>query len=599
MPTPDLVAEICVWKNIMNKRFTTLMTTLILSVFFAISASAYDVEVDGVYYKVIKKGKIAKVTAGDYTYSYKGSIVIPPSIVVDGVECKIIEIEDGAFYYSSISSVKIPNTVTKIGNCAFCKSSIMEIEIPNSVKEIGYRTFYECNYLNSIKLPNSIKAIGDEAFMNCQYLDIISFPNSLEHIGNKAFMNCPTITYITIPNSVISIGESAFEDCTGLYSVSLSNSMKRISNRLFYGCGCLYSVNIPNSIISIGELAFGLCVKLDNLLIPSSVINIEKRAFSNCTALKSLDIPISVTSIGESAFEFCDKINSLKISNSIDSIKKNAFFGCNKIPTVIIPNSVTSIGNYAFSCCENITKLYLPSTLNEIGDAAFGYCKNLSEIYCYAESIPNLGKEIFESNNIEKITLYVPESSYEYFKKTAPWSSFGNIKVLKNTDYYKERTEMPILSYKDGQLQFICHTDNTQCFYNITVSDDTKEEISLSNNIVQLSRCYDITYYAVSEGHPKSENSLVKLYWLPSSGKIEIDSGLNPLKMKGLFVTCSNGIISIFGLYDGDNVEFYSIDGVMLGKKKSANGKVDISLHNNIETLIIKTRLGNIKIFSK
>ena len=69
--------------------------------------------------------------------------------------------------------------------------------------------------------------------------------------------------------------------------------------------------------------------------------------------------------------------------------------------------------------------------------------------------------------------------------------------------------------------------------------------------------------------------------------------------MKGLFVTCSNGIISVFGLYDGDNVEFYSIDGVMLGKKKSANGKVDIALHNNIETLIIKARLGNIKIFSK
>ena len=38
------------------------MTTLILSVFFSISSSAYDVCVDGVCYNLISKGKIAEVT---------------------------------------------------------------------------------------------------------------------------------------------------------------------------------------------------------------------------------------------------------------------------------------------------------------------------------------------------------------------------------------------------------------------------------------------------------------------------------------------------------------------------------------------------------
>ena len=58
MPTPDLVAEICVGKKMMNKRFTALMTTLILSVFFSISASADVVEVDGIYYNLIEKAKL-------------------------------------------------------------------------------------------------------------------------------------------------------------------------------------------------------------------------------------------------------------------------------------------------------------------------------------------------------------------------------------------------------------------------------------------------------------------------------------------------------------------------------------------------------------
>ena len=54
------------------------MTTLILSVIFSISASAYDVEVDGIYYNLVSKVKTAEVTEGDKIYS--GSITIPSSI---------------------------------------------------------------------------------------------------------------------------------------------------------------------------------------------------------------------------------------------------------------------------------------------------------------------------------------------------------------------------------------------------------------------------------------------------------------------------------------------------------------------------------------
>ena len=49
----------------MKKRFTALMTTLILSVFFSIVASAYDVEVDGIYYNLVPNGNVAEVTKGD------------------------------------------------------------------------------------------------------------------------------------------------------------------------------------------------------------------------------------------------------------------------------------------------------------------------------------------------------------------------------------------------------------------------------------------------------------------------------------------------------------------------------------------------------
>ena len=60
----------------MKKRFTACLTTLILSVFFSISALAYDVKVDGIFYYI--SVTTAKVTKGDNKYS--GDIVIPESI---------------------------------------------------------------------------------------------------------------------------------------------------------------------------------------------------------------------------------------------------------------------------------------------------------------------------------------------------------------------------------------------------------------------------------------------------------------------------------------------------------------------------------------
>ena len=92
------------------------MTTLILSVFFTISASAYDVEVDGIYYILAKK--VAVVTSGDK--KYEGEIIIPESITVNEENYTVTGIQEKAFYTCyGLTSVTIPNSVTSIGGGAF------------------------------------------------------------------------------------------------------------------------------------------------------------------------------------------------------------------------------------------------------------------------------------------------------------------------------------------------------------------------------------------------------------------------------------------------------------------------------------------------
>ena len=248
----------------MKKNLVLLFVLMLLPVV----ASAFEgkVEIKGICYHILTKGKNAEVVKLN-SGKYSGNIVIPSTIMYDGVVCDVTSIVESAFSRCpGLTSVTIPNSVKSIGRQAFAYSAkLTSVKIPNSVTTIGDGAFGECTSLTSITISNNVTEIKELTFYNCRRLTSVIIPNSITHIGHMAFYNCNSMKSITIPNSVTTIAESAFEDCSGLKSITIPNSVTWIGYRAFSGCKGLTSVTIPNSVTRIVDFAFSSCSDLTDV----------------------------------------------------------------------------------------------------------------------------------------------------------------------------------------------------------------------------------------------------------------------------------------------------------------------------------------------
>ncbi|MCL2245371.1 MAG: leucine-rich repeat domain-containing protein [Treponema sp.] len=148
------------------------------------------------------------------------------------------EISAGAFSNSRMSLIRMPPTVTVIGEFAFSECrNITSMSIPPTVIDIGMYAFNMCRGLTSISIPPSVTSIGRSAFSECRGLINIILHEGLLSIGEMAFSWCTSLSSIVIPKSVIIIGDYAFTYCSDLITVSISR--KTIRGRNVFPAGAM------------------------------------------------------------------------------------------------------------------------------------------------------------------------------------------------------------------------------------------------------------------------------------------------------------------------------------------------------------------------
>lgn len=283
------------------KQISLKIGLFLLTFFSFLSVSAYDFEVDGLYYTITSL-KGLTVSVDGCVNKDTTNIVIPQTIEYKGKKLIVTSVGAWAFSkFEKLQSVSFPSNLLSIGEGAFFYDKLLtNVVLPDSLSSMGGSAF-ECCALKSIRIPEKITSLARYVFCDCKNLVTITLHDKIESIGSFAFAGT-SIKTIELPTSVTDIGEYAFRRT------------------------CIQQIKLPVGIKSIPAHCFAECKFLKNIQWTDSLESIWEYAFSECDSLESFTIPSNVTTISPSIIYDCENLSKLTIGKGLKGLPFNAFY---------------------------------------------------------------------------------------------------------------------------------------------------------------------------------------------------------------------------------------------------------------------------------
>lgn len=144
-----------------------------------------------------------------------------------------------------LAEVTFPNSLTSIGEWAFEGTTLKTVDLSNThITSLSTGSFYNCTQLSDVKLPKTLTDIGNNAF-SCSVIASITFPPSLQKIGDWAFQGAK-FANVVIPTNCNTIEQGAFGDNANLTTVVINGLECYLAYQAFCNCSKLTDVYITS-----------------------------------------------------------------------------------------------------------------------------------------------------------------------------------------------------------------------------------------------------------------------------------------------------------------------------------------------------------------
>lgn len=446
----------------MKRTMITLLTLLVM-VLTTSNALADNVRTSGLYTYEIKGNGTITIIDFDWERN-QGDIYIPNTI--DGYTITAISPEAFAEkeYDASRSEciVRLPASVTMIGEKAFMNAPVSAINIPINTQYIGVGAFANCplsqfnvepgnpifatidgvlynktkkslvaypREAGRIVIPEGIVRIDDYAFYGVELVDDTNrqwgigdmLPSTLVEIGDYAFAESKLGIYSFIPESVTRIGAYAFYNShleerghsIGT-AVVIGNNSLSIGNGAFQNA-YLYSKHTEQTkvnAVSIGDNAFSGFTHSakSHLFLSSEITSIGLRAFKDINYQQNkiricLPTDTQVSFIGEEAFALSEVYMGIIEEGVIGS----DYYYSVEDSVFTLPEGITTIERNAFNAgfykLHNDT-LIIPEGVNVIEENAFANNENLRILHL-PSTLTTIKAGAFKNTSISSVTIPV------------------------------------------------------------------------------------------------------------------------------------------------------------------------------------------------
>lgn len=462
---------------------------------------------------------------------------------------------------------------------------------------VGDFKFFVDTYAGEASVAKYVGEGGDVVVPASVKVDGVSYP--VTSLGEKCFAECEGLKSIVISSpKLVDIGGACFSKCNNLLSVKITAPVKSLESSCFSECKSLSSVQIPSSVTSLGDFCFYKCRSLKSFQIPSSVTSLGASCFEDCYSLSSIHIPSSVRTIGYKCFRYCSSLSSLYIPESVVDLRPDCFMYCANLKSVIISANIETLESGLFGYCHELESLTLSEYVKECPTpgSTFWLCSSLSEIKAYSADPIGFGTKLdcIPSNCV----LVVPAESVEAYQKENPGRK---VYPLKGNDLGTgKQCGLPVVSYANGQLQFSCTTPGANYHYKIVASDACDQTYS-QDGIVKLSAKYDVSIYATAEGYIPSETVDATLVWLDAKVEGTGVGSIGVSDKRAVITSAHDGVLTVSGLDEAEEVDFYSVDGKRIGGQKAVGGVASLLVPNIATSNIVIVRIGeqSIKVMMK